>query len=52
MLCIESTSHRMPESQNTAVTNDLTRFEKSVLIAAIGAAKSAQPVKNRKLHSM
>ena len=47
-----STWKSTPESQNTAVTNDLTRFEKSVLMAAMGAANIAHPVKNRKLHSM
>ena len=36
--------HSIPDSQNTAVTKDFTKFEKSLLIAASSEANSDQIV--------
>ena len=45
-IAIVSGFHNIPDSQNTAVINDFTKFTKSLLIAPINDANCAHKVKN------
>ena len=46
------TFHTIPDSQNTAVTNDLTKFAKSLLIHASNDANSENTVNMKKFNNI